>query len=153
MGWGRERQREQRDRRSQFIVPQPQSWRNPRPAPHLPDIQRHLRPPRLPAWVHVWWPALLWAGVIFSASTDTFSAEHTRWVCEPILRWLDPSLTEDQISTIHRFIRKRSEEHTSELQSPCNLVCRLLLEKKNILRTCVRTRQNDSARANAGRVE
>src|ERR1022692_5067698 len=28
----------------------------------------------------------------------------------------------------------RSEEHTSELQSPCNLVCRLLLEKKhNIL--------------------
>src|SRR5256885_11110431 len=26
--------------------------------------------------------------------------------------------------------RKRSEEHTSELQSPCNLVCRLLLEKK-----------------------
>src|SRR5205807_9497716 len=27
--------------------------------------------------------------------------------------------------------RVRSEEHTSELQSPCNLVCRLLLEKKN----------------------
>src|SRR5256885_9886058 len=27
----------------------------------------------------------------------------------------------------------RSEEHTSELQSPCNLVCRLLLEKKNYL--------------------
>src|SRR2546426_6002869 len=26
--------------------------------------------------------------------------------------------------------RDRSEEHTSELQSPCNLVCRLLLEKK-----------------------
>src|SRR5688500_19532676 len=30
----------------------------------------------------------------------------------------------------------RSEEHTSELQSPCNIVCRLLLEKKKIrLRT------------------
>src|SRR5205807_4543278 len=28
-------------------------------------------------------------------------------------------------------ILPRSEEHTSELQSPCNLVCRLLLEKKN----------------------
>src|ERR1039457_1013243 len=27
-------------------------------------------------------------------------------------------------------VRSRSEEHTSELQSPCNLVCRLLLEKK-----------------------
>src|SRR5256885_12843641 len=39
----------------------------------------------------------------------------------------------------------RSEEHTSELQSPCNLVCRLLLEKKNrtidsvstVLRLCL----------------
>src|SRR5256885_5379647 len=29
-----------------------------------------------------------------------------------------------------RFMQRRSEEHTSELQSPCNLVCRLLLEKK-----------------------
>src|SRR2546426_2414705 len=29
------------------------------------------------------------------------------------------------------LLEKRSEEHTSELQSPCNLVCRLLLEKKN----------------------
>src|SRR2546426_6183333 len=28
--------------------------------------------------------------------------------------------------------RPRSEEHTSELQSPCNLVCRLLLEKKKL---------------------
>src|SRR2546426_2575654 len=29
-----------------------------------------------------------------------------------------------------QFVDPRSEEHTSELQSPCNLVCRLLLEKK-----------------------
>src|SRR3989454_9319914 len=29
-----------------------------------------------------------------------------------------------------RQVTARSEEHTSELQSPCNLVCRLLLEKK-----------------------
>src|ERR1022692_2330524 len=32
----------------------------------------------------------------------------------------------------------RSEEHTSELQSPCNLVCRLLLEKNNVLHPCLR---------------
>src|SRR5256885_6998253 len=31
--------------------------------------------------------------------------------------------------------QERSEEHTSELQSPCNLVCRLLLEKKNKYKT------------------
>src|SRR2546426_5725544 len=30
----------------------------------------------------------------------------------------------------------RSEEHTSELQSPCNLVCRLLLEKKKQEKDC-----------------
>src|SRR5688500_19384368 len=29
---------------------------------------------------------------------------------------------------------ERSEEHTSELQSPCNLVCRLLLEKKKTVK-------------------
>src|SRR5256885_13033745 len=33
--------------------------------------------------------------------------------------------------SIGRVLWSRSEEHTSELQSPCNLVCRLLLEKKN----------------------
>src|SRR5256885_9978573 len=33
--------------------------------------------------------------------------------------------------------KSRSEEHTSELQSPCNLVCRLLLEKKKI--NCIYT--------------
>src|SRR5256885_5409400 len=44
-------------------------------------------------------------------------------------------------SLLRRFAHKshgmerawRSEEHTSELQSPCNLVCRLLLEKKKII--------------------
>src|SRR5256885_12912907 len=30
-----------------------------------------------------------------------------------------------------KLLKIRSEEHTSELQSPCNLVCRLLLEKQN----------------------
>src|SRR5256885_16727490 len=35
----------------------------------------------------------------------------------PMDQWLESAL-------------ERSEEHTSELQSPCNLVCRLLLEKK-----------------------
>src|ERR1039457_7514552 len=31
---------------------------------------------------------------------------------------------------VAKYFHDRSEEHTSELQSPCNLVCRLLLEKK-----------------------
>src|SRR5256885_8011528 len=36
---------------------------------------------------------------------------------------------------LRRRTGQRSEEHTSELQSPCNLVCRLLLEKKKKTRT------------------
>src|SRR5256885_7780000 len=35
-----------------------------------------------------------------------------------------------RVAVVHTNPAKRSEEHTSELQSPCNLVCRLLLEKK-----------------------
>src|ERR1039457_5244007 len=34
------------------------------------------------------------------------------------------------IPMVNAGVERRSEEHTSELQSPCNLVCRLLLEKK-----------------------
>src|SRR5256885_12996885 len=37
---------------------------------------------------------------------------------------------EHQYQAGHDSYVSRSEEHTSELQSPCNLVCRLLLEKK-----------------------
>src|SRR5256885_2610467 len=37
------------------------------------------------------------------------------------------------------FLEGRSEEHTSELQSPCNLVCRLLLEKKNNIARVMRS--------------
>src|SRR5256885_12483055 len=41
--------------------------------------------------------------------------------------------------SVDTIVPKRSEEHTSELQSPCNLVCRLLLEKKNTDSTPVTT--------------
>src|SRR5256885_6177293 len=37
-----------------------------------------------------------------------------------------------RLEELQALLRIRSEEHTSELQSPCNLVCRLLLEKKKI---------------------
>src|SRR5256885_4828314 len=44
----------------------------------------------------------------------------------------------------------RSEEHTSELQSPCNLVCRLLLEKKKIERHAARLDLPPGVNANLG---
>src|SRR5256885_8483003 len=41
-----------------------------------------------------------------------------------------PSTGPRAAGVFSRAVPSRSEEHTSELQSPCNLVCRLLLEKK-----------------------
>ena len=83
-----------------------QPWRNPRPAPHLPEIQARLRPPRVSAWLRAWWPVVLWACFIFTMSTDTFSSEHTGSVLRPILLWLVPSLTVSQFELIHHLIRK-----------------------------------------------
>src|SRR5256885_10105076 len=51
----------------------------------------------------------------------------------------------DQAAKFCLCTSRRSEEHTSELQSPCNLVCRLLLEKKKkrymyLINLCVQIR-------------
>ncbi len=85
---------------------EPQPWRNPRPAPQLAEIRNRIRAPRAWIWLRAWWPALLWSGVIFSMSTDTFSDAHTARVFEPILRWMIPSLSAHQFEVIHNFIRK-----------------------------------------------
>src|SRR5258708_12303686 len=58
------------------------------------------------------------------------SGERARW------KWFLPRLRKLRVSRCsseHRLRRRlrRSEEHTSELQSPHHLLCRLLLEKKN----------------------
>src|SRR5690606_40119779 len=51
-----------------------------------------------------------------------------------------------------RPLPRRSEEHTSELQSRENLVCRLLLEKKNRSRDRITIRENRSSRDTNWRV-
>src|SRR5690348_18002535 len=48
-------------------------------------------------------------------------------------QWNDLYLMDGNEALFNQFVR--SEEHTSELQSPVHLVCRLLLEKKNALRS------------------
>jgi len=88
-------------------LPASEPWRNPRPAPNLDETRRRVPPTSLlPAWLLAWWPALLWAAIIFSLSTDTFSAARTGSILEPILRWLYPSISGDVVDTIHFFVRK-----------------------------------------------
>src|SRR6266446_8692768 len=52
------------------------------------------------------------------------------WTERLTRRWWTSSATGTATSPSPSCPPRRSEEHTSELQSPCNLVCRLLLEKK-----------------------
>jgi VanZ family protein len=73
-------------------------------------------------WLRAWSPALIWAGVIFTMSTDTFSSDHTAIVFRSIFHWLAPSLTASQFNVIHHFIRKAA--HFTEYFVFCLLVYR-----------------------------
>src|SRR2546426_8661238 len=71
--------------------------------------------------------------------TTLFRSPHTGSIIPAGPDVPEPPL-DDRIDLGHRqagdkACNRRSEEHTSELQSPCNLVCRLLLEKKKKKKT------------------
>ncbi|MGA3267054.1 MAG: VanZ family protein [Verrucomicrobiota bacterium] len=53
-----------------------------------------------------WLPALVWMALIFTASADTKSYQHSSWLVEPLLRWLFPHMPEEEIQAIHHFLRK-----------------------------------------------
>src|SRR5256885_12888326 len=87
--------------------------------------------PEAPAFVSRWCQG----GFVFPAQegTDGYDALLEQWLDRTGARVLFAS-HDATIALLrrHRARLERSEEHTSELQSPCNLVCRLLLEKKNM---------------------
>src|SRR5205807_3068321 len=68
-------------------------------------------------------PAAIAGIILFTFIGGELVMHLWNWLLPPLFGW--------------RLIR--SEEHTSELQSPCNLVCRLLLEKKKKQNTLTRT--------------
>src|ERR1039457_7528763 len=70
----------------------------------------------------IWWP---WMGTRSTTSTAGPAGSVRDENMEGCIR-----MHRRRIHSGHHDHRFRSEEHTSELQSPCNLVCRLLLEKK-----------------------
>jgi VanZ family protein len=57
-------------------------------------------------WLKYWWPAILWAIVISSFSTETFTSENTSRVIIPVLRWFLPHAMPETLSLIHHVIRK-----------------------------------------------
>ncbi|MGA2178092.1 MAG: VanZ family protein [Verrucomicrobiota bacterium] len=53
-----------------------------------------------------WLPTLIWMALIFSASSDSHSYEHSSRFVEPFLHWLFPQMPEAQVKEIHLLIRK-----------------------------------------------
>ena len=83
-------------------------WQNPKTNPHKdrPAVYKTAVEPEMRSWLRAWWPALVWAAVIFTMSTDTFSAVHTAAFFDPILRWLKPDITAHQLILFNHDIRK-----------------------------------------------
>ena len=59
-----------------------------------------------------WIPALIWTALVLGFSSSDFSAENTGSLLAPLLIWLFPSLTPDQIGAIHVLLRKMA--HVTE---------------------------------------
>ncbi|HTR45119.1 MAG TPA: VanZ family protein [Thermodesulfovibrionales bacterium] len=53
-----------------------------------------------------WVPVILWTGLIFWMSTDTFSSQNTSLIIEPLVRFLLPGISERSLALIHGFVRK-----------------------------------------------
>jgi VanZ family protein len=53
-----------------------------------------------------WLPALAWMLLIFSASADTKSYQHSSGLFVPLLRWLFPTMSLEHIELIHHLFRK-----------------------------------------------
>src|SRR5690348_3094699 len=81
---------------------------------------------------------------VFDGDPWPYGVEKNRPTLEALVTYLaDQHLIAEKVAVDDLFVPnygeiERSEEHTSELQSPVHLVCRLLLEKKNTLQCAVR---------------
>ena len=64
------------------------------------------------SFLRYWLPLLVWMVVIFSASADTQSNEHTSRFLVPFLRWLNPNISQSVIDAAQWVVRKSA--HTTE---------------------------------------
>jgi VanZ family protein len=62
--------------------------------------------PKLRVFLKFWLPVLLWLAVIFTASSDSHSSQHSSRFIEPFLRWLFPHMSQAHIEDIHHVFRK-----------------------------------------------
>ena len=81
-----------------------------------------------------WLPVLLWMVLIFSASADSKSYQHSSTMFEPLLHWLFPQMSQEHVELIHHVFRKCG--HLSEYAVLALLLWRAIhqSQKKNPLR-------------------
>src|SRR5256885_11580399 len=99
------------------------------------------RPPRSTLFPYTTLFRSIVVGTVAGQQSRWGDASH-RWMVTDYTLTIDDVLYANAGDAIGKSIVLtywRSEEHTSELQSPCNLVCRLLLEKKTDTKTRART--------------
>src|SRR5690348_17392628 len=79
--------------------------------------------------------------ILIDRSLRTGDKSRSLFIIARSVARLPLNLSEGRNCTVRPSSIRRSEEHTSELQSPVHLVCRLLLEKKKITRSAEPTYQ------------
>ena len=58
------------------------------------------------SFLRYWLPLLIWMVLIFSASADAQSTQHTSYLLEPFLRWLMPGISAEAIEIVRWCVRK-----------------------------------------------
>jgi VanZ family protein len=87
--------------------------------------------PKPHVFLKFWLPVLLWMVVIFTASADSHSYEHSSRFFEPLLRWLFPNMLQTEVDLIHHIFRKCA--HLTEYAILALLLWRALHVSKNKL--------------------
>jgi VanZ family protein len=87
--------------------------------------------PKLRAFLKYWLPVLIWMAVIFAASSDAQSFEHSSRILAPLLRWLFPKISGDTVHLVVFLARKCA--HFVEYGMFALLVWRALNQSKNKL--------------------
>jgi VanZ family protein len=106
----------------------------PPPRQEAKPIRFQLRPrprpgflcgvPKLRGFLKYWLPLLLWLAVIFAASADQQSAQHSSRIIAPLLRWLFPNLPQQKVNDLVFLARKGA--HVTEYGVMAWLVWRAL---------------------------
>jgi VanZ family protein len=87
--------------------------------------------PKPHVFLKFWLPVLLWMAVIFTASSDSHSYEHSSRFFEPLLHWLFPKMSQTNVDNIHHVFRKCC--HLTEYAILALLLWRALHLSKNNL--------------------